>query len=129
MSEVKRYKWLGDLIYADGKYAYPDNPESLVDSAVYDALVIEHRDMAIVQAKAEAALIIERDALKLDAARYRFLRRRILVRKADAPACDVTVHLNRDYIHAGSQFISAKGFEAEMKVLDATIDTAMEYPR
>jgi hypothetical protein len=45
---VKRYKWLGDLIYVDGHYAYPDNPVSLVDSADYDALVEKYRKLAIL---------------------------------------------------------------------------------
>jgi len=62
----------------------------------------------------------------LDAARYRWLRRRLLVRRLEQPVGDITVHMNRDYVYCGPQYISAEGFDAEMAVLDKSIDLAMK---
>jgi len=100
-------------------------PEQLRKMPLYASIDITIETQQLHQVLPEQ---IENDDAR-DARRYRWLRNRILVRKAGAPACDVTVHLNRDYVHAGSQYITAPGFEAEMNVLDATIDKAMKGTR
>jgi hypothetical protein len=63
-----------------------------------------------------------------DALRYRWLRQRLRVRKARTrdQFC-ITVHLNTDYtITNNPQYISEKGFDLEMAVLDQAIDAAIK---
>lgn len=66
-----------------------------------------------------------------DAARYRWIRERLLVRRASAHIdnIDVNVHLNYEYVHAGRQYIPREGFEAEIRVLDAAVDAAIKEGR
>jgi hypothetical protein len=83
----------------------------VVDAADFDAVVDDAARFSMRRHK--------------DAERYRYLRRCIRVRKLDAPVGDISVHLNTDYVHLHPQYISAEGFEAEMKVLDKSIDAAI----
>lgn len=63
-----------------------------------------------------------------DAARYRWLRQRIALRRLNAPALppNISVHVNTDYVHMGMQFATTEGFEIAMAELDALVDTALK---
>jgi hypothetical protein len=66
----------------------------------------------------------------IDARRYRWLRRQVAIRRdlAAPPTPDVSVHLDRGYIHGmGIQFASAESIEAESLELDDLIDAALSH--
>lgn len=62
-----------------------------------------------------------------DAARYRWLRGRIILRKAGPQKpTNITVHLDSTFTHGvGMQIAPSKSIEAEMAELDERIDAAL----
>jgi hypothetical protein len=71
------------------------------------------------------------DLADRDAARYRWLRRQVVLRKAalELPA-NVTVHLDRTFVHGmGTQYAPTRAFEERARELDKLIDEALGLPK